>query len=233
MDHYRMINGPPPNCKSLIYLPRIFEYALPKANVNEDSFQALQAREGVEFYPKNVTDVIQHEDGKIILSCPCERCTVSRKTSKIENDTRISKLFDANEPSKLLLIILIYLARADLIHILMKKGVTDKTLGRVPSALEDYATSLESLFNPPKQQTVIQFCNKFNEVSYLFQPVNFQLDKQFIEYSKAHRFPFLDEQDHASGSSAKVRKLNILPDYLAQDIIEADWYKELGDVSIS
>ena len=232
MDHYRITNGPPLNCKSLSYLPRILEYALPKTNVNEDSFQTLQSREGVVFYPEDVMDVLQRKDGEILLSCQCERCKTSRHTSKVENESRINSVFDARDPSKLLLIILIYLGRADLIHELVKGGVKDACLRDAPKVLQKGEANLERLFSAPNTQTIKQFCDKYDEALDIFQPVTFKLGSQYIEYNRTKRFPFLDDQHHALGSFAEVRKFDILPEYLAKEIVEAKWYKELSKVSI-
>ena len=195
-------------------------------DVNEVSIQQLQDREKIIFYPNDARDVLTLAAVRDILYCSCDRCKAARNTTGTENNVRVEVI---SKNCTLLLAILIYLARSDLIHIFVRRGLTDATLLRVPYVLEDKDANFQTLFSP---QSVKSFCDKFTQARSLFQPVSFALNEPSREYERGDRFPFLYDEYHASGSFGEVRRFDIHPDFLSEEIKKAQWYRNQGKVSM-
>ena len=232
MDRYREINGSPSDCESHKYRRLIFQLGLPEVDMNSTSIRDLQYLERATFYPPTVTRIFNRSRVDDILSCRCDYCKATRRTTSTEIQARTDAVLDEQRPCKMLLAILIYLGRADLIHDFIRGNVTDvSSHPGVRQVLRDqYGGSHGRLGS---QQTVDQFCDKFEEVLALFRPEHFTLNSPSHNYIRNCRFPFLNDQYHASGSFGKVRKFNIHPDFLDEEIKQSSWYKESGNVCAS
>ena len=224
MDPYRESHASR-GCEGLKHLRGILEAGQPPVDVNEASIQELQDREKIVFYPADVKDILK-KAVRDILYCRCDRCKVARGTTGTETDIRVEATL---KHCTLLLAILIYLARPDLIHIFVRREVTDTTLLSVPTVLEDKEANFQTLFSP---QTVRSFCDKFRQALTLFQPVSFALNQPSREYQRERRFPFLNDEFHASGSFGEVWKFDIHPDFLSTEIKQTEWYRDHGKVSV-
>ena len=226
MELYRHIHGLP-GCKGLKYLRSILEAGQPPIDVNEASIQQLQEREKIVFYAADARAALTPTAVQEILCCGCDRCKAVRNTTGTENKARVEAVF--SHQCTLLLAILIYLVRSDLIHVFVRQGVTDATIADVPNILEDKEADFQKLFD---SQSVKSFCDKFTQARGLFQPVKFTLDELSYEYQRERRFPFLNDKFHAAGSFGEVWRFDIHPDFLSDGIKQAKWYRDQGNVSI-
>ena len=232
MDLYLEVNGSPSNCQGHKYRRLILELGQPKVDVNRTSIQDLQDLSRITFYPTEVTRIFERSSVNDILSCGCLYCKASRTTTPTERYIRADAILNEKRPCKLVLAVLIYLARTDLIHDLIRGNVTDTSPH--PTARK----VLRDKYGGPNgtlrsQQTVDQFSDKLEEAWALFHPVRFSLNQLSHEYGKDCRFPFLDDQGHASGSFGEVRKFNIHPDFLDDEITKSSWFKDSGKVNLS
>ena len=204
MDLYRLIHRPPPPCTSHQYLQKILMAGQPPIHVNQVSVTDSQRREERVFYPdKALRNIIQKDDVKLLLTCPCDRCRNARKNlTAIELPKRVDQIVDEPSPSTLLLAILVFLEHSFLIReLVFNHQVNDLSLHKVPTRLESRKGLLERGFwDHQEQQTIDEFCHTYTSALALFDVPTFQDKGPFYEYTDECRFPFLDEEFHDSGS---------------------------------
>ena len=237
MDTYRVLNGPPRECFSQSLLPRILGVGQPAIDLKHPTLDILQEREQVLFFPHKAINELfrpKHDINPVnsILSCRCERC---RKGLGGRNLIEQGPLADriVERPLTILLAILIFIGHTHLIgHFASHDRIDDSSLDSVT----EYIRSEENLEKWQKLlplHGVEGFCKLYNSARNLFQPPTFSMDRPTAQYLSTQRMPFLDDQLHDRGSSGKVYKFNIHPDYLEEEIKKEDWYSSTNSVSAS
>ncbi len=235
MDTYRVLHGASPDCSAQTFLPRILDIGQPAIDLEHPTVDTLQERDQVLFFPqKEIHELFRSKDDAnpvdLILACKCKACRKSRgKGNLIERNLLAHKI--AERPLTVLLAILIFIGQAHLIrHFASHDRIDDTSLDSVT----EYIRSDENL---EKWQKLLSlhgiegFCKFYNSARNLFQPPTFSMGKPTAQYLNTQRMPFLDDQIHDRGSSGKVYRFNIHPDYLDEEIKKEDWYSSTQSVS--
>ena len=228
MDTYRVSHGPPPECIAHSFLPDILGLGQPSTDLKHPEVHKLQERDQVLFFPHKAIHELfrpKHDTNPVkkILECKCRRCRTGHGgRNLLERGPLVDRIVE--RPLTVLLAILIFIGHAHLIgHFASHDRIYDSSLDSVT----EYIRGEE---NPGKWQKLLSlhgvdgFCKFYNSARNLFQPPMFSVGKPTAHFLPTQRMPFLDDQLHDRGSSGKVYKFNIHPDYLDDEIKKEDWY---------
>ena len=236
MDQYRVRYRHSDDCRASQFLPKILELALPARNLASSTLDDVQERDRLMFFPRNqLNKIFQrstiHNPVLSILGCKCGVCKKAGGSSNSsERESQTKRILD--EPLITLLAILIYIEHVQLIgHFAGYPRVSDRSLDTVLDVVKnrDEKHKWQKLL----VDGIEAFCNLFTSARDMFQPADFKLDSPTANFRNTDRMPFLDDQIHDHGSSGKVFKFNIHPDYLDEEIKQEEWYSAVRDVSQS
>ncbi len=234
MDVYRVLHQQSHDCVAHCFLRKIFHAGQPAVDLDRPTVDILQKRDQALFFPyKAIQRIFTPRDDtnpvKSMLACGCQSCKQGRKGSNLtERGPLADRIME--RPMTVLLAILIFIGHAYLIrHFASHDRIGDNSLDSVT----EYVKSKE---NHEKWQKLLLrhgidgFCNFYNSARNLFEPPTFTMGEPTAEYLNVQRMPFLDEKLHTRGSSGKVFKFNIHPDYLDEAIKVESWYTSANHV---
>ena len=236
MDTYRVTHALPPQCVAQSFLSRIIRVGQPAIDLKHPTVDNLQEREQVLFFPhKAIHELFRPNQStnpvKLILECTCTRCRGYGGRNVLERGPLADRIVE--RPLTVLLAILIFIGHTHLIrHFASHDRIDDSSLDSVT----EYIRSEE---NSGKWQQLLSlhgvegFCKFYNSARNLFQPPTFSMGRPTAHYLSTQRMPFLDDQIHDRGSSGKVFKFNIHPDYLDDEIKKENWYHSTNPVGNS
>ena len=228
MDNYRVLHGLPRDCQSYPFLAKIIELALPKFDQARDTLEDVQERDRIMFFPRSniyalFTSGTDDSPVHMILKCKCHVCCEKHGTTNMaERQQHVHRIVD--KPMIILLAILIYMGHASLIgHFATYHRISDTSLDSVTDTVrsKEETKKWQGLLAP---HSIEIFCTLYNSVKNMFQPAEFLANSPTLHFMNTHRMPFIDETEHDRGSSGKVYKFNIHPDFLDEEIKRQDWY---------
>ena len=227
MDSYRILQGPPQDCQSYPFLKSIMDLALPKIDPELATLEDLQERDRVMFFPHKQIYALLNSDVdanpiRSILECKCKFCCEKHGTRNMtERVQHVHQIVE--KPMIILLAILIYIGHAPLIgHFATYHRISDTSLDSVTDTVrsKEEIKKFRKLLAP---RSIDMFCNLYNSAKNMFQPAEFRVNSPTMYYLNTHRMPFMDEIEHDRGSSGKVYKFNIHPDFLDEGFKDQEW----------
>ena len=234
MDTYRVSHGPPRECVARSFLPDILGVGEPAVDLKNPLVDKLQERDQVLFFPNKAIHELfrpKHDTNpvKSILECKCERCRKGYGgRNLLERDPLVDRIVE--RPLTVLLAILIFIGHTHLIgHFASHDRIDDSSLDSVTEYIRD-KENLEKWQKLLSLHGIEGFCRFYNSARNLFQPPTFSMGKPTAQYLSTQRMPFLNDEFHDRGSSGKVYKFNIHPDYLDEEIKKEDWYSSTNPV---
>ena len=228
MDMYRGLHELPSDCVAQSFLPKIFDLGQPPIDLKECTVDELQERDRVLFFPhKAIHELFRPKDNtnpiRSILECTCKRCGKGGGRNMTEWRPLADKIIEG--PLTVLLAILIFIGHAHLIrHFASHDRNNDDSLDSVIEFIRNEKNAEKWTHGTE------EFCKIYNLARNLFQPPTFSMGEPTARYLSTQRMPFLDDQIHDKGSSGKVYKFNIHPDYLDEEIKKEDWYSSTNPV---
>ena len=236
MDTYRILHGPPLNCVAQSFLPKIHDVGQPPIDLINSTVDELQERDRVLFFPhKAIHELFRPKDDtnpvRSILECTCKRCRKGHGRNLLEMDPLANRIVE--RPLTVLLAILIFIGHPHLIrHFASHDRINDSSLDSVTEYIRN-EKNVEKWSSFLSLHRIEEFCKFYNSARNLFQPPTFSMGKPTAQYLNTQRMPFLHDQIHDKGSSGKVYKFNIYPDYLDEEIKKEDWYSPTNPVGAS
>ena len=233
MDTYRVLHGPPLDCVAQSFLRRIHEVGQPPIDLKHSTLDELQDRDRVLFFPhKAIHELFRPKNDtnpvRSILECKCKRCRKDHGRNLMERVPLADRIVE--RPLTVILAILIFIGHTHLIRLFASHNrINDNSLDSVTEYIrsEENAKELSSLLS---LHGIEDFCKLYKSARNLFQPPTFSIGKPTEHYFSTQRMPFLNDQIHDRGSSGKVYKFNIHPDYLDEEIKNEDWYSSSNPV---